>query len=98
LGDLIRVNPWRFTLYILFQIVIGLGILLVLIVAVLCTCCLGGLLLLIPYIGSVLLLPVTVFQRSYSLYYLAQYGDRFDVFSDITSGKYSSKNPEGTLQ
>jgi hypothetical protein len=28
----------------------------------------------------VLLLPVLIFQRSYALYYLAQYGPQYDVF------------------
>jgi hypothetical protein len=37
--------------------------------------------MIIPYIGTVLLLPVAVFKRSYSIYYLAQYGPPYDVFS-----------------
>jgi len=34
----------------------------------------------IPFLGTVLLLPVHVFKRSYSLYYLAQYGEEYDTF------------------
>ena len=34
--------------------------------------------MLLPFIGTVLLLPVLVFKRSYSLYFLAQLG--YDVF------------------
>ena len=45
---------------------------------VLVTCCCAGCLLLLPFIGTVLLLPVLVFKRAYPLYYLAQYG--YDVF------------------
>jgi hypothetical protein len=48
--------------------------------AILLTCCLAGCLMALPYIGTVFLLPVLVFKRSYSLYYLAQYGPQYDVF------------------
>jgi hypothetical protein len=44
------------------------------------TCCILGCVLMIPFLGTVLLLPILVFKRSYSLYYLAQYGEQFDVF------------------
>jgi hypothetical protein len=92
LGGLIKIHPWEFILYILFQIVIGLGTLLVIVIAVLCTCCLGGLLLLIPYVSSVCTLPITVFQRFYSLQYLAQYGQEFDVCRSSPTNLPVSKN------
>jgi hypothetical protein len=38
-------------------------------------------LLLIPYIGKVIVLPLLVFERAYSLHYLRQFGPQFDVFS-----------------
>ena len=47
---------------------------------VLCTCCIAGCFLAIPYIGTVLLLPVLVFTRAYSLHFLAQFGPDYDVF------------------
>jgi hypothetical protein len=34
----------------------------------------------IPYLGTVLLLPVLVFKRSYSIYFLRQFGPEYDVF------------------
>jgi hypothetical protein len=48
--------------------------------AVLLTCCIAGCLMALPYLGTVLFLPVLIFQRSYALYYLAQYGPQYDVF------------------
>ena len=45
-----------------------------------CTCCCAACLFALPYVGTVILLPVHVFIRSYSLYYLAQYGRELDVF------------------
>ncbi|MHC4111133.1 MAG: DUF7544 domain-containing protein [Planctomycetota bacterium] len=73
-------NKGKFTIYILFQIVIALAVGIVVLACVCITCCLLGCVLAIPYIGTVLMLPVLVFHRSYSLLYLRQYGSSFDVF------------------
>jgi len=73
-------NPGRFILYFLFQIILGLAILVLLLTAVLATCCILGCVLAIPFLGTVLMLPIHVFRRSYSLYYLAQYGEAYDAF------------------
>jgi hypothetical protein len=76
-------NPGRFILYVLFQIVIWIAVMF-LIVALMCvTCCCAACILAIPYVGTVLLLPILVFQRSYSLYYLRQFGPAFDVFGVV---------------
>src|SRR5262249_14858743 len=63
--------------YLLFQILLRLVIGVVLIFA---PCCIAGCLTAIPYVGTVLLLPVLVFLRSYSLFYLRQLGPQYDVF------------------
>ena len=68
-------------LYFLFQIVLGVAIFVIVLAAVVVTCCLAGCFLALPYLGTVLLLPVLVFSRAYSLHYLAQYGREFDVFA-----------------
>jgi hypothetical protein len=73
-------NIGRFALYILFQIVIALAIGVIVSTAVIMTCCCAGIVLAIPYIGTVLMLPLLVFSRAYSLYYLGQYGLGLDVF------------------
>lgn len=77
-------NKGSFALYILFQFAIFI-VYCIVIPMLLCigTCCLCGLglLMLIPYIGTVIILPIPVFLRSYSLYYLKQYGPQFDVFN-----------------
>jgi hypothetical protein len=73
-------NAGLFTLYILFQIVLGMAIGIIVLGAVLITCCCAGCLMVIPYLGTVLLLPVLVFRRSYPLYFLRQFGPGYDVF------------------
>jgi hypothetical protein len=67
-------------LYLLFQIVLGLLIAVLLLIAFFATCCIAACFLAIPYIGTVLLLPVYIFLRSYSLFYLRQLGPQYDVF------------------
>ena len=79
-------NLGRFILYFLFQIILGLAIAVLVLTAVLVTCCIFGCLAAIPYLGTVLLLPIFVFRRSYSAYYLAQYGAEYDVFR-LTPGE-----------
>ena len=70
-----------FALYILFQIVIAMVIAAILIALIFGTCCCAALFLVIPYIGTVLMLPLLVFKRAYSLHYLGQFGPDFDVFA-----------------
>ncbi len=79
--QLLSANKGRFVLYILFQIVIGMVIGAIVLIVIVVTCCCAGCILAIPYLGTVLMLPILVFERSYSLYYLGQYGPEFDVFA-----------------
>ena len=83
---ILSVNKARFVLYILFQIVIAIviGVIISMGFCIGCCFCCASLLLLIPYIGTVILLPVLVFKRAYSLLYLQQFGPEFDVFRPET--------------
>jgi len=78
---LLSTNKGRFTLYILFQIVIAIAIGAILMAAACITCCCAACILVIPYIGTVLMLPLLVFKRAYSLLYLRQFGPGFDCFT-----------------
>jgi len=64
-------------LYLLFQavlsVVVGMAVLLLVVV----TCCVAGCLLAIPFLGTVVFLPVLVFDRAYSLHYLGQFGEDY---------------------
>ena len=80
---LLRPNLGRFVLYFLFQIVLSLAIGAMLLALVFITCCCAGCLMAIPYLGTVVLLPVLVFSRAYALHYLAQYGPAYDVFPPV---------------
>lgn len=67
-----RARPWPFLLSGLLLLGLRLGVAMAVVTAGFMTCCLGFLLLMIPYVGTVLLLPVPVFVRSYTVELLAQ--------------------------
>jgi hypothetical protein len=79
--NLLAANQGRFYLYLLIQIAITVVMVVMILASVVYTCCCAACLFALPYVGTVLLLPLHVFGRSYSLYYLAQYGPEFDVFA-----------------
>ena len=77
-----RANRGGFVIYGLFYLLLGIAATACIFLFVLATCCVGGCIMAIPYVGTVIMLPVTVFFRAYSLEYLSQYGNEFRVFSD----------------
>jgi hypothetical protein len=58
-------------------ILVAIGI----IVAGLLTCCIGFLILIIPYINSVVLLPISYTMRAFSVEFLEQFGPEYQIFS-----------------
>lgn len=83
--QLLKTNMGPFTIYLLFLIVIGLAIGMIVLLAIAVTCCCAACILAIPYLGTVLMLPLLVWRRAYSLCYLRQYGPEYDVFVRATT-------------
>jgi hypothetical protein len=81
LGGLLRGNIGNLVLYFLFRIVLAIAISVVVAGVVLVTCRIAGCLFALPYLGTVILLPILVFERAYSLHYLAQFRSDYDVFA-----------------
>jgi hypothetical protein len=82
--SLIGSHKAQMILYILFQIVICMVIAFIALSICLITCCCCCCLLVLfvlPYVGTVILLPLFAFKRAYSLFYLRQFGAQFDVFN-----------------
>jgi hypothetical protein len=67
--------------YVLLMICFGVAVVLLGLV----TCCIGWLILAIPYLGSVLLLPVHVTFRGLDLEFLAQFGKDYDVVEEFAT-------------
>ncbi len=86
LWGLIRQNMGSFILWILMLIVINMAVsmaIMLLVVISFCLCCIGCCIVPIaclPYINTVVLLPLHVFRRNYALFFLAQFGPQYDVF------------------
>jgi len=74
---LIAAYPGEILLYCLFLIVLALATAIVACVATCATCCIAA----IPYVGTVILLPVFVLLRSFSLLFLRQFGSDYDVWA-----------------
>ncbi|HLP17475.1 MAG TPA: hypothetical protein VK470_14520 [Bacteroidota bacterium] len=82
---------WDMILYYFF--IIGLYILVAIGVVIIgvVTCCCGFILLAIPYIGSVVLLPVSVTFRTLSLEFLAQFGEQYTVIPSDPSASAAAE-------
>jgi hypothetical protein len=68
--ELIAANAGAFVLYVSMRVVLAVAIGVLSCIAVCVTCCLVAL----PYLGTVILLPLHVFGRTYSIHFLAQLG------------------------
>ncbi|HEX7011038.1 MAG TPA: zinc ribbon domain-containing protein [Phycisphaeraceae bacterium] len=75
-GQVIRGHLWPVTLFYLMRYVLSMAASML----VLMTCCMTCGLVLLPYVGTVVILPILVFQRAYSLHFLEQYGSDWRVF------------------
>lgn len=71
-----RFGGWFIAYAVLFLVAV-LAFQIVLLVLCIFTCCI----VLLPYVGTVLLLPVWVLYRAYSVEFLAQFHPDFDLFS-----------------
>jgi hypothetical protein len=76
---LIVTNVGSFVLFCLFGFCLFLGMMMIGGIATCLTCCLAAL----PYIGTVILLPVFVCLRAFGLSFIRQFGPDYDVWSGM---------------
>ena len=72
----LRAQPGWFFLYGLFVLLVAIPLFFVIALLVCCTCCIVAL----PYVGTVILLPLWVAYRALGPEFLAQFDPRFDIF------------------
>jgi hypothetical protein len=82
---LIAAHPGEILLYCLFWIVLALATAMVACLATCATCCIAA----IPYVGTVILLPVFVLLRSFSLLFLRQFGAEYDVWANFMPPEFA---------
>jgi hypothetical protein len=73
-------NMGSFFVYGLFVFILIIAVTIGVIFIAIMTCCIGLLLIMIPFVGAVILLPVSYTFRAFSIEYLATFGDDFNVF------------------
>jgi hypothetical protein len=78
--DLFKKYPIYFLGYGIIVFLLMLVFVFAVIVAGLMTCCIGFLVLIIPYISTVVTLPFWYALRTFSLEFLAQFGPEYNVF------------------
>ena len=76
-ASLIATYPGEIVLYCLFLFVLALAAAVIGCVAICVTCCIAA----IPYVGTVILLPILVVLRSFSFCFLRQFGPDYDVWA-----------------
>ena len=75
--SLISNYPGEITFYCLFWIGLGIASAIAACAAILATCCIA----LVPYIGTVILLPLFVCLRAFGLRFIRQFGSDYDVWA-----------------
>jgi hypothetical protein len=84
-AEVFRGQVGQLVIFFLLRILFSLGSAVVAMIAVCGTCCIGGL----PYLSSVLLLPVLVFDRTFALSFLEQF------HGDYVLMRYAPAEPTG---
>jgi hypothetical protein len=72
-------NVGPFVLFLLLQLALRMAIVIISVLVGCATCCIGFL----PYLGTVVTLPLHVFDRCYSVYFLGQFGPAYRIFREI---------------
>jgi hypothetical protein len=75
---LIAIHPGEIVLYCLFLVVLVIATGLISCFAICATCCIAA----IPYVGTVILLPVVVLLQAFSLSFIRQFGPDYDVWAN----------------
>lgn len=76
---LIQAHPGPMVLYLLLFIVLCLGAGMIACLSLPFTCCIT----VIPYVGTVVLLPVHVVVAAFPLFFMRQFGDAYDVWATV---------------
>jgi hypothetical protein len=81
--------PGEITLYCLFWIVLAIAAAIAACAAILFTCCLA----LLPYIGTVIMLPLFVWLRAFGLRFIRQFGGDYDVWTAVSPPTTTTEPP-----
>ena len=77
--DLVASHPGPILLYVLFLLVLAIAVVMISCAVACATCCIAA----IPYVGTVILLPISVTLGAFSLLFLRQFGPDCDVWANV---------------
>lgn len=82
-------NVGAIVLFLLMKIALAMAVGIISMLAGCLTCCLGFL----PYLSAVLTLPLHIFMRAYSLYFVQQFGPGYKIMSEPPTAGFSTTYP-----
>jgi hypothetical protein len=77
--DLVASYPGPILLYVLFLLLLGVATVMISCAVICATCCIAA----IPYVGTVILLPIPAMLGAFSLLFLRQFGPDYDVWASF---------------
>jgi hypothetical protein len=77
--DVLPGHIGKFVLFLLMNIVLGIGLGLGQLLVGCATCCIG----LLPYLNTVLTLPLVLFVHCYAIYFLQQFGPQYQIIQEV---------------
>ncbi|HEX3421593.1 MAG TPA: hypothetical protein VHT01_10200, partial [Candidatus Udaeobacter sp.] len=83
--DLVSSYPGPILLYVLFLLLLGVAAVMLSCAVTCATCCIAA----IPYVGTVILLPIPITLVAFSLLFLRQLGPDYDVWAGFTPPEFS---------
>lgn len=86
---LVAANPVPFILYVLFTLVLLMAGGIASCVLMCATCCIAA----IPYVGTVVLLPLYTFYYAFTLLFLRQFGPEYDVWANSAEHRAAVEMP-----
>src|SRR6478736_972676 len=95
--DLVSSHPGPILLYVLFLLLLAVAAVMISCAVTCATCCIAA----VPYVGTVILLPIPVTFGAFSLLFLRQFGPDYDVWTglmppEISPGLLPPPPPSGT--
>ncbi len=92
--NLVLDRPGIFILYVLFYLVLLMAAFMIGCIATCVTCCAA----MLPYVGTVILLPVVMVLFAFPLCFLRQFGEQYDVWAGVTLAQLPSPPPIPPIQ
>jgi hypothetical protein len=83
--ELVSSNPGPILLYVLFLLLLVVAALMLSCAVTCATCCIAA----IPYVGTVILLPIPITLGAFSLLFLRQFGPDYDVWAGFMPPEFS---------